>query len=199
MLASLTESREHERRLIDDAAHELRTPLTSLRTNIEVLATGKLTDPDDHAALLHDLRSQTAEFAALIGDLETVARNRATDNAPTRCRLDDIVEAAVRRAQRRAGDIAIELTTNNPSAVQGDWPMLERAVLNVLEKSFSRIRQPGRSGRTTRRHVSSRPGRTERNHRHLVHPRPGPGPGPMMRDAVARFGSVYVGAWTGRG
>lgn len=51
MLASLTESREHERRLIDDAAHELRTPLTSLRTNIEVLATGKLTDPDDHAAL----------------------------------------------------------------------------------------------------------------------------------------------------
>ncbi len=135
MLGSLAESREHERRLIDDATHELRTPLTSLRTNIEVLAAGKLTDPDDHAALLHDLRSQTSEFAALIGDLETVARNEATDNASTSCRLDDIVEAAVRRAQRRAGDITIQFTTNNATAVHGDGAMLERAVLNVLDNA----------------------------------------------------------------
>ena len=41
MLASLDDARQHERRLIDDAAHELRTPLTSLRTNIEVLSSGR--------------------------------------------------------------------------------------------------------------------------------------------------------------
>jgi two-component system, OmpR family, sensor histidine kinase MprB len=135
MLASLAESREHERRLIDDAAHELRTPLTSLRTNIEVLATGKLTDPVDHAELLADLRSQTAEFAALIGDLETVARNGTTPTEPTDCPLEEIVQTAVRRAQRRAGNIIIDLTGHNPGVVHGDRAMLERAILNVLDNA----------------------------------------------------------------
>ena len=41
MLGSLAAAREHERRMIDDAAHELRTPLTGMRTNVEMLATGR--------------------------------------------------------------------------------------------------------------------------------------------------------------
>ena len=135
MLASLADAREHERRLIDDAAHELRTPLTSLRTNIEVLAGGRLTDPEDHAALLEDLRSQTAEFSTLIGDLETLARDGATPTATTQTALGDIVQNAVRRAQRRAGHVAIEFTSNAPATLRGDRPMLERAVLNVLDNA----------------------------------------------------------------
>ena len=40
MLESLDEAAQRQRQLVQDASHELRTPLTSLRTNIEVLASG---------------------------------------------------------------------------------------------------------------------------------------------------------------
>ncbi|NDB18462.1 MAG: HAMP domain-containing protein, partial [Actinobacteria bacterium] len=37
MAGNVIDSRERQRRLVDDAAHELRTPLTSLRTNLQLL------------------------------------------------------------------------------------------------------------------------------------------------------------------
>ena len=60
MLASLSELREHERRLIDDAAHELRTPLTSLRTNIELLSSGRTLSTKDREELLAPLMQAIA-------------------------------------------------------------------------------------------------------------------------------------------
>jgi two-component system sensor histidine kinase MprB len=37
MLAALSQSRDQQQQLVQDAGHELRTPLTSLRTNVETL------------------------------------------------------------------------------------------------------------------------------------------------------------------
>ena len=73
MLASLSDLREHERRLIDDAAHELRTPLTSLRTNIELLSSGRTLSSIDRDELLADLSEQMEEFSNLVGDLDAFA------------------------------------------------------------------------------------------------------------------------------
>ena len=127
MLASLAEAREHERRLIDDAAHELRTPLTSLRTNIEVLASGRLASGADFDELLADLRAQTEEFSSLVGDLDTLARgsqqNPATDETVEFAKL---VGAAVRRAQRRAGPVRLLVSERNPAMVQGNPALLEQ-------------------------------------------------------------------------
>jgi two-component system sensor histidine kinase MprB len=54
MLARLDASRVAQQRLVADASHELRTPLTSLRTNIELLAAGKV-PAAERADLLADL------------------------------------------------------------------------------------------------------------------------------------------------
>ena len=119
MLASLAAARDHERRLIDDAAHELRTPLTSLRTNIEMLTDARPLDAADRVELLADLRSQMEEFTTLVGDLDALARG---DGDPSQMdaepvALDAVVLAAVRRAQRRAGSITLHTTIDEPASV----------------------------------------------------------------------------------
>ncbi len=137
MLRSLSELREHERRLIDDAAHELRTPLTSLRTNIELLSSGRTLSAEDRAELLFDLREQMEEFSDLVGDLDALARDTGTDHSsePRSIRLDDLVANATRRAQRRAGSITIEVHQQSPGMVSGDASMIERALVNVLDNA----------------------------------------------------------------
>jgi two-component system, OmpR family, sensor histidine kinase MprB len=137
MLRSLTELREHERRLIDDAAHELRTPLTSLRTNIEMLSTGRTLSAADNDELMVDLREQMEEFSNLVGDLDALARRdgrEQTDEQRT-VRLDNVVRNAARRAQRRAGAVTINVNENTPGSVIGDPAMIERAVMNVLDNA----------------------------------------------------------------
>lgn len=153
MLASLDDARRHERRLIDDAAHELRTPLTSLRTNIEVLTSGRLPEGADHDALLADVRSQVEEFSELVADLDALAR-RETTGQPLQCvQLGEIVTAAVRRAQRRAGPVTINTTIDDPGQVMGDEASLERAALNVIDNAVKWSPPDGKVEVRVRRHL----------------------------------------------
>lgn len=88
MTASLASSRDRQAQLIADAGHELRTPLTSLRTNVELLArsdeTGRAIPPDDRRALMSSVKAQMTELAALIGDLQELARPDAAQPGPSR-------------------------------------------------------------------------------------------------------------------
>lgn len=137
MLGSLSDLREHERRLIDDAAHELRTPLTSLRTNIEMLSAKRTLSTEDRDELMLDLRDQMEEFSNLVGDLDALARGAGSElnNEPRTVALDNIVANAVRRAQRRAGDVTIVVHDDNSGDVTGDVAMIERAVMNLLDNA----------------------------------------------------------------
>ncbi len=135
MLASLDDARQHERRLIDDAAHELRTPLTSLRTNIEVLTSGRLPVGADHDALLDDLNNQMEEFTTLVADLDALARRDAGDRAVEHIDIGDVVTTAVRRAQRRSGSVVIETTLDAPGQIMGDSALIERAIVNVIDNA----------------------------------------------------------------
>ena len=82
MLASLSASRDRQRRLVADAGHELRTPLTSLRTNIELLSQADAAPadlpPEARAELLADVRAQLEELTTLVGDLVELAREDPT-------------------------------------------------------------------------------------------------------------------------
>ncbi|HEY0519503.1 MAG TPA: HAMP domain-containing sensor histidine kinase, partial [Ilumatobacteraceae bacterium] len=137
MLRSLTELREHERRLIDDAAHELRTPLTSLRTNIELLSTGRALSAEDSDELMLDLREQMEEFSDLVGDLDALARRdeAAPSDEQRTVHLGNVVNNVARRAQRRAGAVTINVHEDNAGCVIGDPAMIERAVMNVLDNA----------------------------------------------------------------
>ncbi|MDN5859233.1 MAG: HAMP domain-containing histidine kinase [Pseudonocardia sp.] len=139
MLGALAASREQQRRLVADAGHELRTPLTSMRTNLELLAAadrpGAPALPDDERGeILDDVAAQVAELSTLVGDLVELARDDVPAAVHEPVELTDVIERALERARRRAGEVEF-VTALVPWALIGDATALERAVLNLLDNA----------------------------------------------------------------
>lgn len=139
MLGAVSESQERQRQLVADAGHELRTPLTSLRTNLELLlaagrsATAQLSE-QDRADIEFDIRGQLDELTQLIGDLVELARQDEPRAEFERVELIEVVERALDRARRRAGEIDFDVELQ-PWVLTGDSSALERAVLNLLDNA----------------------------------------------------------------
>ncbi|WP_327176577.1 HAMP domain-containing histidine kinase [Streptomyces sp. NBC_01335] len=139
MTASLATSRDRQSQLIADAGHELRTPLTSLRTNIELLArseeTGRAIPPADRKALMTSVTAQMTELAALIGDLQELARPDAAQPGPLEVvGLHDITRTALQRARLRGPELTITAELA-PWYVRGEPAALQRAIVNVLDNA----------------------------------------------------------------
>jgi len=132
MLAALDDSVARQRQLVADASHELRTPLTSLRTNIEVLASGAGLEPDAREQLLGDVKEQLEEMTVLVGDVVDLARGEESDRDMEDVRLDLLTAAAVERARRHAP--ATTFTTDlEETVVRGVAQRLDRAIANLLD------------------------------------------------------------------
>ncbi len=138
MLAALEASQESQRRLVADASHELRTPLTSLRTNLDVLASGRELPPEDRSRLLADVRSQIEELTNLVGDLVDAGRGAGDADAAMQddVRLDELARAAVGRASPRADAKGIRFDCRlEPAVVRAAPERLERAIVNLLDNA----------------------------------------------------------------
>jgi two-component system sensor histidine kinase MprB len=139
MLAAVADAQRRQRQLVADAGHELRTPLTSLRTNLELLLAAdkpgarRLSDAD-RTEIAEDITGQLDEVTQLIGDLSLLARGDAPPAEPERIELVEIVEAALERAKRHAGEISFDVSLQ-PWRLYGDSSELERAVLNLLDNA----------------------------------------------------------------
>ncbi|MEE1813994.1 HAMP domain-containing sensor histidine kinase [Streptomyces sp. SP18ES09] len=139
MTAALATSRDRQAQLIADAGHELRTPLTSLRTNVELLArseeTGRAIPPDDRRALMASVKAQMTELAALIGDLQELARPDADRPGPLGVvPLHTTLRTALDRARLRGPELTF-VTDLAPWYVRAEAPALERALVNVLDNA----------------------------------------------------------------
>ncbi|MEV6358413.1 sensor histidine kinase [Streptomyces hydrogenans] len=139
MTAALESSRDRQARLIADAGHELRTPLTSLRTNIELLArsdeTGRAIPPEDRRALMASVKAQMTELAALIGDLQELARPDAVRPGPLEVvGLHTVLRSALDRARLRGPELSFT-TELAPWYVRAEPAALERALVNVLDNA----------------------------------------------------------------
>jgi two-component system sensor histidine kinase MprB len=134
MLGALGASRQQQAQLVSDAGHELRTPLTSLRTNVELMMRAKQLPEADQQELYEDISGQIEELTTLIGDLVELARQEEQQPEPVEVRLDSIVERAAQRAERRAPSLSFDMDLTAGS-VRAQPPMLERAVLNVLDNA----------------------------------------------------------------
>lgn len=139
MLGAVSYAQDRQRQLVADAGHELRTPLTSLRTNLELLLAAEAPDaPElsdkDKAEIHADLRAQLDELTQLIGDLVELAREDAPHIDPQQVDMVEVVEQALARARRRAGQVNFEVDLH-PWYLVGEPVALERAVLNLLDNA----------------------------------------------------------------
>ncbi len=135
MLEALDASQRAQRQLVADASHELRTPLTSLRTNLEVLGSNNKLEAGDRERLRRDLVAQLEELGELVGDLVELARDGEAPCEPLEpLRFDELVAAAVERAQRHAPEVVFE-TELESCVVAGERARLDRAVANLLDNA----------------------------------------------------------------
>jgi two-component system sensor histidine kinase MprB len=134
MLGALETSVTSQRRLVADASHELRTPITSIRTNLELLASGTPLEPGDRERMLGDVTVQLEELTSIVNDLVELARDGEPELTATDVRLDALVADAVSRAERHARHVRFTLRAE-PTVVRGDARRLERAVINVLDNA----------------------------------------------------------------
>jgi two-component system, OmpR family, sensor histidine kinase MprB len=134
-LDALERAVESQRQLVADASHELRTPIASLRANIQTLEEADRLPAHDLAALRQDIIAELDELTALVSDVVELARGTPADEALDDVRLHAVVDAAVERAQRRAGDgVKYELKLE-PTVVRGEPDRVARAVTNLLDNA----------------------------------------------------------------
>ncbi len=136
MLERLDTSNEKQRRLVADTSHELRSPLAAIRAQLEV--DGSYPDPARWAMTRTEVLAETIRLQQLIEDLLLLAQPGSTDTTgdlKPLLDLDDVVLAAVRRAQP-CTDKEITMAGMTAGQVRGNTPQLERLVTNLLDNAI---------------------------------------------------------------
>ncbi|MFN0280382.1 MAG: ATP-binding protein [Kineosporiaceae bacterium] len=120
LLARLSSSLGHERRLTAEIAHELRTPLARIRADAEVALNGRPSAADLRATLT-DIVADTEQLAATI---DSLLRSAATDagglrqgTTGARCDPWEAARTAARRAGLAADVVDPETTVDVGTAV----------------------------------------------------------------------------------
>ena len=132
-LDALERSVDAQRHLIADASHELRTPISSLRANIQLLGEAERLPEQEQAGLRRDIVDELDELTALVGDVLELARGASAEGPPDDVALDELVRAAVQRAERR-DELRYELSVE-PTIVSGQADRIARAVSNLIDNA----------------------------------------------------------------
>lgn len=133
MLAELGQSRDAQRRLVEDAGHELRTPITSLRTNARVMRRYEQLSDADRQRLLDDVDGELQELTALVNELVELATDTYSGEPAQRTVLAQPVEKVAERVRRRSGrEITVTADESQRIVQRG---AVERAVGNLLENA----------------------------------------------------------------
>lgn len=131
MLDRLSNSFDHQRRLLDDAGHELRTPITIVRGHLELLDVNDPTDVvetrsmaldelDRMQRLVDDLmvlaKSQRPDFIrrepVVIADLLSSVRDLVTPLGERQWVIDETTDAVVRLDGQRITQALVQLVSN---------------------------------------------------------------------------------------
>lgn len=133
MLDELSQSRDAQKRLVEDAGHELRTPLTSLRTNTQVLRRyGELADAE-RAHLLDDIDGELKELTALVNELIELGTDSRPSEPKQPTALAEVVNSVAARIRHRTGR-RIDVTADGSTAMI-QRRAVARAVGNMVENA----------------------------------------------------------------
>ncbi len=122
-------------------SHELRTPLTSIRMFIEMLALGRVKDPQEMQTVLDLLSKETERLSAMIEGVLDWARIESgkKEYRLAQVAVKDVCDAAVSafRAQRVGAtvDLSVDVAEGLP-VLQVDKDAIAGALLNLLQNAF---------------------------------------------------------------
>ncbi|WP_027882628.1 sensor histidine kinase [Meiothermus rufus] len=136
MLENLAKASEAQKRFVADASHELRAPLAAIQGNLELLRRYPQMPEADRQVALGEAEREALRLSRLVADLLLLAKGDAgLPLRPTRVRLDEVVEEALRDADWRVEGHRLEAQLQ-PVWVRGDRDYLKQLVLNLLENAL---------------------------------------------------------------
>lgn len=134
MLDALSTSKRQQRQLVMDASHELRTPLASLRTNVDVLRSGREIPDDMRQAIVDDIGAEIDELGDLVAELVDLATDVREDEDPAPIELADLAAPIVERQARRTGR-DIDLVIVRRAVLEARPNAVSRAIRNLIENA----------------------------------------------------------------
>ncbi len=126
------------RRFVADASHELRTPLTSIRGYAELVGRNNSVRPEDVAAALGRIESESARMSGLVEDLLLLARldqGRPLEREPVDLKV--ILEDAAADARVIDPTRAVTVGGSGPLVALGDDPRLRQVVANLVTNALA--------------------------------------------------------------
>jgi two-component system OmpR family sensor kinase len=130
-------SEEQLRRFIADASHELRTPLTSIRGYAELFKSGYAERPEDLAAALSRIESESVRMGGLVEDLLLLAR--LDQGRPLSHETVDVTQLAADAVQD-AGVVdhsrEVRLVADHSYEIIGDERGLRQVLANLLSNAI---------------------------------------------------------------
>jgi signal transduction histidine kinase len=125
---------------VSNVSHELKTPLTSIRMFSELLAEGRVTEPDKQRTYLAVIANESARLTRLINNVLDFAKlergQKKYDLQP--CELDRIARevADTYRPHLEAGGFRFECRLpDRPVPVLGDRDALAQVIVNLLSNA----------------------------------------------------------------
>ncbi len=144
VLNDVTRLRRLEQARRDFAAnvsHELKTPITSIKGFVETLLAGAMQEPENALSFLQIIAKHADRLNEIINDLLSLSRiEQDTEQgkiALSSGRLKEVLHNAIQVCRERAAakDIEIDLTCPDDLAAAINAPLLEQAVVNLIDNA----------------------------------------------------------------
>ncbi len=129
------------REFVANVSHELRTPITSIKGFVETVLDGTLDDKDETRRFLNIVAGQADRLNAIIEDLLSLSRLEDDEESgrvlfgetDIGAVLDDALQVCGMKAKEN--DIIIEVRNEITEPVRANGPLLEQAVINLLDNA----------------------------------------------------------------
>jgi two-component system phosphate regulon sensor histidine kinase PhoR len=138
------------RDFVANVSHELKTPITSIKGFLETLLDGAIDDREDAERFLRIMAKHAERLNGIIEDLLALASIEQSEESgeialePTPLR--DVLEAALNDCQARADErqVTVELACSDMVTARANPPLLEQAVVNLLDNAIKYSESGGR-------------------------------------------------------
>jgi two-component system phosphate regulon sensor histidine kinase PhoR len=136
------------RDFVANVSHEIKTPITSIKGAVETLLDGAINNPADAQRFLGIVANHLDRLNSIVEDLLTLSRiEQEAEKARIALeegRIKHILEAAIQGCETKAAakNISIELTCADDLVARINPPLLEQAVVNLLDNAI-RYSEPG--------------------------------------------------------
>lgn len=148
------------REFVANVSHELKTPVTSIKGFVETLIDGAVNDPESALRFLDVIARQADRLSAIIDDLLTLSRMEQDPGKtqislrlePIRPVLKSAIQVCELKAQ--ASDIRIKLSCTEDLKAKINTPLLEQAVINLVDNAIKYSETEGVIGVSATHEVS---------------------------------------------